>query len=482
MSWLYIRVPNFALAAISARFPEREAVVILERHQVKQANQIAIDTGISPGMPQHMIFALCDKVHLAERDPQAEDDLLNRIATCNYHYTPHIYIDAEIGGIVTNLRGCLNLFHGLANLHAKLHKELQAIYHHFHYGFAWSPLAARLCSFSDRPISEQAHRDQQRQWVASSDISKLPLSDELCTALQASGISRVEQLQNIPKDSLGRRFGRPLLQVLEQLDNGDTCSLPSFTSRQAFSEGVFFNGEVTDKNQLSAFLAPLLSELYTYLREHQLSCQGVNWRIVFSNKHRDNIALNLPAQAPLQSALELSQLALERYQIPSRLHTESIDALLLTSQKFMPLSKTANELFPEIAQTSQQESALAHFLNKLQVQLEHPHYYFFQPGNSHLPEQYWKQNALLENTKTPLVSRQAPSWLLEPPQAIFSLKNTPQWHGQLKLLQGPERIDYQWWQQRQQRDYYIACNPRGQLCWIYYELIQQRWFLHGLFG
>ena len=32
------------------------------------------------------------------------------------------------------------------------------------------------------------------------------------------------------------------------------------------------------------------------------------------------------------------------------------------------------------------------------------------------------------------------------------------------------------------RDYYIAKRGNGQLLWIFYDRVQSRWFLHGLFG
>jgi protein ImuB len=52
------------------------------------------------------------------------------------------------------------------------------------------------------------------------------------------------------------------------------------------------------------------------------------------------------------------------------------------------------------------------------------------------------------------------------------------------LRSGPERIESGWWDNAHvARDYYVAANPRNQLCWIFRELDGSRgWYLHGLFG
>ena len=106
--------------------------------------------------------------------------------------------------------------------------------------------------------------------------------------------------------------------------------------------------------------------------------------------------------------------------------------------------------------------------------------------NHHLPEQAWKAvkhaTATL-NTALPdsdLLPR--PLWLLQQPEAIQQQGQYVYWRGKLQLLQGPERIDNQWWQLQQSRDYYIAQHQNGGIYWVFKDRIQQRWFVHGVFA
>jgi protein ImuB len=54
----------------------------------------------------------------------------------------------------------------------------------------------------------------------------------------------------------------------------------------------------------------------------------------------------------------------------------------------------------------------------------------------------------------------------------------------LRLLDGPERIETGWWDGREvSRDYYVALDPEGARVWVFRErLPPHEWFLHGVFG
>ena len=76
-----------------------------------------------------------------------------------------------------------------------------------------------------------------------------------------------------------------------------------------------------------------------------------------------------------------------------------------------------------------------------------------------------------------------PFWLLHQPQLLSQRDNQPCWSTPLTLLRGPERLGNHWWQEKEnERDYYIARNERGVICWVFHERETQQWFLHGLFS
>ena len=76
-----------------------------------------------------------------------------------------------------------------------------------------------------------------------------------------------------------------------------------------------------------------------------------------------------------------------------------------------------------------------------------------------------------------------PLWLLDEPQLI-GIGERPRYEGELRLEEGPERIESGWWDGHDiRRDYYVARNPAGVRLWIFRECrAPQEWFLHGVFG
>jgi hypothetical protein len=76
-----------------------------------------------------------------------------------------------------------------------------------------------------------------------------------------------------------------------------------------------------------------------------------------------------------------------------------------------------------------------------------------------------------------------PAWLLETAQALAVREGQPLLQGALHKLCGPERIETGWWDSPgAARDYFVARDTRGSLCWIYRECRSDRWFLQGWFA
>jgi protein ImuB len=74
--------------------------------------------------------------------------------------------------------------------------------------------------------------------------------------------------------------------------------------------------------------------------------------------------------------------------------------------------------------------------------------------------------------------------LLPQPQLLHEDGTVPCLDGPLTLLAGPERIESGWWDgQPVARDYFVACDPKQAVLWIYRERnAGARWFLQGLFA
>jgi protein ImuB len=73
-------------------------------------------------------------------------------------------------------------------------------------------------------------------------------------------------------------------------------------------------------------------------------------------------------------------------------------------------------------------------------------------------------------------------WLLPEPIPVQKdpLVRVP---ADLSLVAGPERIESGWWDGADAvRDYYVAEDAGGSCLWVFRELREGRWFVHGIFG
>lgn len=76
-----------------------------------------------------------------------------------------------------------------------------------------------------------------------------------------------------------------------------------------------------------------------------------------------------------------------------------------------------------------------------------------------------------------------PTLLLSEPQPLRERDTQLWWRKRLDILSGPERLSSP--PERghvQYRDYFIAREASGSICWIFRELNSGRWFVHGLFA
>ncbi|HKL52606.1 MAG TPA: hypothetical protein VJ902_01495, partial [Wenzhouxiangellaceae bacterium] len=97
------------------------------------------------------------------------------------------------------------------------------------------------------------------------------------------------------------------------------------------------------------------------------------------------------------------------------------------------------------------------------------------PCPDHRPEKAWKWTAP-GTTDTSADTPPRPNWLLPEPRPCRA--------DELRLIDGPERIEAGWWDgQDCRRDYWTAHDRHGNRLWVFREYKpREGWFVHGLFG
>ncbi len=71
-----------------------------------------------------------------------------------------------------------------------------------------------------------------------------------------------------------------------------------------------------------------------------------------------------------------------------------------------------------------------------------------------------------------------PSRLLKKPKSLSRIELA---RFQFLSSQPIERLEDSWWEESRGRDYYFALSGKGEFAWIYYDRIEEQYYLHGYF-
>lgn len=318
-------------------------------------------------------------------------------------------------------------------------------------------------------------------------VAALRLGEEV-TLLAELGIELVGQLLQLPREALTARFGPRLLLRIDQATG--RIAEPIVSHRPPPQIVIETRPEHTadDRPAVEHLLRELTDRVAAELaRRHQgairlgveldCPCRCVEFVV---GLHR--------ASARSAHLFELAQLQLDRLSLPGPVAGVKLSVLMS-----VPLEAWQAELFDSSRRDDQRQvgilvdrlsnrlgrEVVVRALPMAEAQPELAVYYEPLTGASQRPtKQTWKplpRPLRLESEPIPLdVLAVAPSG---PPKRFH-------WHGVRMIARhwGPERIQTGWWRgQYVQRDYYRVELETGQRFWLFRNLSDGRWFLHGVF-
>jgi protein ImuB len=178
--------------------------------------------------------------------------------------------------------------------------------------------------------------------------------------------------------------------------------------------------------------------------------------------------------------------------------------LRLRSLETMPWSAGSKSLLPEDEVKGER---LHQLVERLSVRLGEGSVLMAQREADHRPErmQRWQAARQSMGLKGVAASRGPqrelpcdalyPPWLLREPLRLEVRGEKPHYHGPLRLLEGPHRLETGWWDAQPEaagaRDYFIARSDEAGLLWVYRERLAPglagemapvRWFLQGIYA
>ena len=484
---------------------------------VLAANAQARAAGVHPGMSVAAACALATGLITLPRSVTREQQAIAQVACWSAQYTPTVVL--EHAGVLLEVSASLKLFGGLARLLGQLRTGLAELGFRAAFGVAPTPLAAWLLARAGhRQTGVRACLEPAELAARLGDLP-LELFDwprETSSALAVLGIHRVREALALPRDGFRRRFGAPPLADLDRALGRLADPRACFALPERFDARIDLLCEINDTALLDVPVMRILAGMEGFLRAR--GAGALQLEIELEHGRSAPTLLTVGAHAPERARSRWQRLVHERLQ---RLELKAtVSAVAIRVAMLHGFGEQNNSFLPDATRRAQSWRELT---ERLSSRLAAGSMFTVALRDDHRPEQAWcradaqgqpaarRQRATVPATSAipapraqpqsdglpstvrrlhrsagdaPGARGERPVFLLERPRALVCAEARPQYQGPLELVSGPERIEAGWWDGRAvARDYYVARNRAGEVCWIYREPVDpSRWYLHGVFS
>lgn len=467
-------------------------LALVDKQQLVAVSGAARALGLLPGMKVGSAQVLAPGVLLRPYAPEQGQQLLAELAQWAYQFTPAVTPEPP-DRLLLEIAGCLRLFHGLDALLGRLLGELAAWHCEVAPGLAitaeGSRLLARACHRDGVPsLADQlagcADPARAGAWLQAQlhpqPLTYLNLPEASHRRLAKAGFRTIGQLLQVPPASLGKRFGKALVQQLQALTGAREACLAPMVLAPGFHRQRHYLYGIAELAPLRPAINQLLAELAQFFRAHQLVSQRLVWQFRHQDHSRTELAIRVQsAHADVAEFYRLTELRLEQLNL-----TSPIEAVGLRAEGLAAAEPESQALFRQLRSGGQD---LARLLDRLSQRLGPDQLYSLRLRDEHLPELQQQRIAASAAADTGCTGWHhdtpwLPAWLQVPPLPLVH-RNDQLWvQGEpVALVTGASRRDSHWWQApaREKRDYYVARASSGLLYRVFYCHRHGRWFLQG---
>jgi protein ImuB len=468
MLWISLYLPHLAVELRQS--PESGPLAVTAgagaRRRIIACNTAALEAGITVGMDAPSSMMREPQLRMVDRSRADERRATAAIACWAHQFTSDVCLDAARWMLWLEVGSSLRYFNGLATIHAQIMNGIERLGYTALLGIAPTLEAAAL--LTQHPgVLPILNKSQIRRTVAALPLAGLEIGPKVIDQLHTTGLHTLEDLLQVPSDSLARRFGEELPHYLGRL-LGDRADVRRRHRAPAVYRRRFDLMEGIESVEGLLFpLRRILQEFAGYLRGRDVAIQQLT--VTLLHRGAAETVLQLATSAPQRDALRLFALLrekLERTQLPG-----PVTEILLSAAEFVEPQVSQADFFDDHQRANANWSAL---LDKLRARLGADAIRRLGLSDDHRPESAW---CVLSDGNTAVVAADFPDrplWFLSEPQQINTL---PQ------LLGTPERIEAGWWAgQDSSRDYYLARTDAGARWWLFREAGTNRWYLQGLWA
>lgn len=479
--WLCLWLPQLPLEVVQPPNDAAHAVLSGNRRNpvVLSVSTSAGGMGICPGMRPDAALAVVPGLGLWQRRPDLEQAALGRLAAAMMNFSPWVSVDPGGDALLLEIGGSLHLFgEPFGLLSAACSRALRQ----GHEVLAAVAPTARAALWLARAGKRQVvtTRTGLSRALAPLAVSLPGWPASRMRAFAAAGIRHLGDCMRLPREGLSRRFGKEVLQELDEALGRCPELRPAWHPDAHFHAGLSLPAETSSSILLLEALRRLLDRLSRWLQLRQAGVELLWLRLRQAGGQEKLLRIGLarPATSMVQvQELIAIRLAVLRLEGP-------VSALFLEAAASGWRADGHGELFED---GSDQDDRLPALVERLRMRLGTEAVHGLGVVADHRPERAWQAvrdvGERSAASQTPLSGTERPLWLLARPRLLALRDGRPWLYGLLTLDDEPERIETGWWEGRDlRRDYHVAHDSHGRRLWVFQERRSRRWYLHGLFG
>ncbi|HKL51786.1 MAG TPA: DNA polymerase Y family protein, partial [Wenzhouxiangellaceae bacterium] len=454
--WTGIVCPQGALQAALRLLPAMAPATPLALHdtvsgraRVIEINRAARGLGVHPGQALADALAIAPDLESLPRDRKAEARLLEELALVAYRYSHQVAITGD--GVVLETGGSRRLHGDLDAMLDTLADEISAMGLYATLGTAPAPAAACLLAHTGQHVSEMK---TLRETLSGWPIHRLALAPAELQKLDGLGLKSVRDVLALPRFERERRLGRALSRYLDQIHGREQTPLVYWQPPEAFCHLLELPVPTIRSEALLFALNRVLEHLHQWLRVRDRALSAIEIELLPEDrapKIEFSAGLGQPG-FQRDRLLEILRLKLESIRLSSAIESLRVRADSTTEQRppqaDLWTGTNVNDAWPAL-------------IDRLVARTGEDGLCSIAPCPDHRPEKAWKWTPP-GTTGTDAATQPRPNWLLPEPRPCKA--------GELRLIDGPERIEAGWWDgQDCRRDYWTAHDRHGNRLWVFRE-------------
>ncbi|MEE1925356.1 DNA polymerase Y family protein [Pseudomonas sp. 148P] len=462
MLWACILLPQLALdSVLRGRDDADQPLVLLSgpanRRVLQAVNPAARALGLRAGLSLTSAQALAQGFATVEHDPAATERQQQLLAAWAYRFSSQVSLHYP-RALLLEVESSLGLFGPWPRFEALLREELRALGFRHRIVLASNPVAARMLANAHDGLAA-SDPEATRRALAAMPIDRLGLPVDAATAFTRMGLRQLDQVLELPRHTLARRFAAEVQLHLDRLLGLRAMALDCYLPPDRFEARLELNFDVESSQALLFPMRRMIEDLAAFLAGRDAGVQ--RFSLFLEHAEGADTLLQVGLLAAEREAGRLLELARGRLeQLTLRAPVRNLRLVAEELPAFVP---QAGELFSARAQQQQNWEQLR---ERLRARLGDEAVRGVGVVADHRPECAWRGSGLpVADAGTCLAPR--PGWLLTEPRALPLTG--------LRLLAGPERIESGWWDGGDvRRDYYLVETEAGQRGWAYRQLGEPR--------